>query len=409
MPQIAIHYHTDPTARIASGIDSFIRGILRHAPDDLQYTLVGATTDARTRPPGRYCEIDVGGRLTRFLPLIAVDSEGRRGALPITAYYMAALARQVAAGRLRRFDVLDFHRIEPLLLLGGDRRPKNLTLHLDMVAVRDPASDILWRHMPRLYERLESHLMRRADRVYCVRRTAVDRYRSQLPERADAISFLPTWYDSSRFSIGSHAERGDARREMRSRLGWPDDARVLICVGRLDRQKDPLLLIEAVAPLMKRDPRLRLLMVGDGGLRSEVESRIGSQGLGDRTTLAGARHGHEIARMLKASDVFVMTSAYEGMPIAVLEALASGLPVVSTPVGEVPALIQSGVNGMLAAGITASAVREALQAILQMREPPLPAVCAASVRQYRPEVVLGPVYENHRRQARGPATAEVRA
>src|SRR5690606_37550282 len=159
MSRIAIHYHTDPAARLASGIDSFIRGILRHAPDDLHYTLVGATTDPVERPPGRMMELELGGRRTGFLPLIAIDSEGRRGVMPLTARYLAALARHRLAGGLRDFDILDFHRIEPLALFGGDDRPKNLTLHQDMVVIRDPRSDILWRHAPWLYEALESRLI----------------------------------------------------------------------------------------------------------------------------------------------------------------------------------------------------------------------------------------------------------
>ena len=400
MSRIAILYHTDPAARIASGIDSFIRGILRHAPDDLHYTLLGATTDPAARPPGRPVELDLGGRTVDFLPLIDIDSEGRRGMLPLTARYVAALARHRLGGGLRDFDILDFHRIEPLALFGGDARPKNLTLHQDMVVIRDPRSDILWRHAPRLYEALESRLIRRADRVFCVRRPAVERYRARLPQHAERFCFTPTWFDSSRFSVGSTHVRAAARDELRQQHGWASSARVMIFVGRLDRQKDPLLLLEAALPLMARDAQLHLLLVGDGGLRQPVEAAIAASGLGARVALAGARHGQEIATMLRGADLFVMSSAYEGMPIAVLEALASGLPVVGTPVGEVPTLVRSGVNGLLADATTAAALRRALRVMLQSGVLPLPAACAASVAAYRPEAVLAAFHDNHRRQAR---------
>lgn len=399
MAQIAIHYHTDPAARLASGIDSFIRGILRHAPEDLHYTLVGATTDERQRPVGRYCDVDVGGRAARFLPLISIDSEGRRSAVPQTVRYTAALSRHALRGGLKRYDILDFHRIEPLLLFARDRRPKNVTLHQDMVVIRDPRSDIAWRHAPWAYEALEARLLRHADRVFCVRRSAVDRYRARWPQRADRFAFMPTWFDSGRFGVGSDSQRTEARQALRAQCGWPADARVLVFVGRLDRQKDPLLLLEAVAPLMKASPDLHLLMVGDGGLRGAVEAEISRSGLAPRIALAGARHGEEISRLLKGADVFVMSSAYEGMPIAVLEALASGLPVVSTPVGEVPTLIQPGVNGELAVNISAPALRDAIATRLVRQGQPGPAAVAATVQPYRPEVVLAAIYDNHRRQA----------
>ena len=324
MARIAIHYHTDPAARLASGIDSFIRGVLRHAPDDLQYTLLGATTDARARPVGRPCEIDVGGRAARLLPLIHIDPEGRRHAMPLTVRYMGALARHAMAGGLVHYDILDFHRIEPLLFFGRDARPKNLTLHQDMVVIRDPRSDILWRHLPWAYEALERRLIRRAERVFCVRRSAVQRYREREPRHAGRFAFMPTWFDSSRFGVGGPAERAAARDHLRQQFGWPNGARVLIFVGRLDRQKDPLLLLEAALPLMAQFPDLHLLMVGDGGLRQAVAAEVDRSGMAARIALAGARHGNEIAKLLKGADLFVMSSAYEGMPIAVLEAGSLG-------------------------------------------------------------------------------------
>lgn len=408
MARIAIHYHTDPAARLASGIDSFIRGVLRHAPDDLQYTLIGATTDARARPPGKVCEVEVAGRSTRFLPLIDIDSEGRRQALPHTVRYTGALARHAMAGGLKDYDILDFHRIEPLLLFGRDRRPKNLTLHQDMVVIRDPRSDILWRHLPGVYEALESRLIRRADRVFCVRRSAVQRYREKTPAHAARFAFMPTWFDSSRFGPGTMEQRGIARRTLRERFGWSADARVLIFVGRLDRQKDPLLLLQAALPLMAEALDLHLLMVGDGGLRERVETEVARSGLANRIALPGARHGDEIAQLLKGADLFVMSSAYEGMPIAVLEALASGVPVASTPVGEVPTLIQPGINGQLAAAVSARALRDAIAAALADHGHPGPAECAATVQAYRPEAVLAALYDNHRRQAAGLTTAAAR-
>lgn len=320
--------------------------------------------------------------------------------MPLTVRYLAALMRRKNEAELQKFDILDFHRIEPLALYRRDRRPMNLTLHQDMVVIRDPRSDILWRHAPWAYEALEKRLILCADRVFCVRRPAVDRYRQRFPAEAGRFHFTPTWFDSSRFSTGDPAQRIQARKELRVRNGWPEDSIVLIFVGRLDLQKDPLLLLDAVCPLLAQHVNLRLLMVGDGGLRGQVEERIARSALGSRICLAGARYGDEIAMMLRGADAFVMSSAYEGMPIAVLEALASGVPVISTPVGEVPTLLKAGVNGALASAIGPEALREGVLAVLDGPRFD-PAAVAGSVQAYRPEVVLAAFYENHRRQAAG--------
>ena len=399
MPRIAILYPTDLASHVPSGIDSFIRGMLKSAPADLSYTLIGATADPVARPVGRHANVDLGGQTVSFLPVCEMDSEGRRSRIPLTVRYMAAARRCVRQGDLSDFDILDFHRIEPLLLFRSDERPKNLYMHQDMVVIRDPRSDILWRHAPWLYEWCEARLLKRVDRIFCVRRSAVDRYRKQMPERADRFQFTPTWVDSAQFyPTADPVIRAAERAALRLQLRLPDDAEIAGFVGRLDRQKDPLLLIEAVAPLLQSRPQLHVVLVGDGVLRSEVEGSIARQELSARFSLTGALRSAQIAILLRASDVFVLSSAYEGMPIAVLEALASGLPVVSTPVGEVPPLIRNGVNGVVSRDRSAGAFADALGAVLSAVPPLAAADCVDSISAYQPRNVLAALYDNHRRQ-----------
>ena len=179
----------------------------------------------------------------------------------------------------------------------------------------------------------------------------------------------------------------------------PDQARLAIFVGRLDRQKDPLLLIDAFKRASALAPNLRLLVVGDGALRTQVEERIESAGLSGRVSLLGAQPPARIASLLSASDLFVLSSAYEGMPIAVLEALAAGLPVVSTDVGEVRLVIKDGVNGAISRAPTPESIADAIASVLANIDLLRGAPCTDSVREFGPEAVLGRIYRHHRRQA----------
>src|SRR5690606_19770284 len=158
--------------------------------------------------------------------------------------------RYQRSGALRDLDVLDFHRIEALAMFGSDARPRNVMIHQDMEVIRNKDCDIGWRHAPWLYEFIEPRLFRRVSRVFCVRRSAVERYRRTYPELADRFEFLPTWVDTAFFRPPQDEdERRERRREVAESVGAAPDARFVITVGRLDRQKDPLLLLEAMRRL----------------------------------------------------------------------------------------------------------------------------------------------------------------
>ncbi len=202
-----------------------------------------------------------------------------------------------------------------------------------------------------------------------------------------------TFYPSATLS-----ERLELRERLAGSLGVPNTASWLVFVGRLDSQKDPLLLLAALRKVRQSHPEVRLLMIGDGILRPEVERICRCEDLHDRVKLLGARPATEIAEVLRSSDLFVLSSAYEGMSIAVLEALACGLPVVSTNVGEIDLVLTDGINGYVSKERSpehlADAVCRALGRLDRMRGAP----CADAVAAYRPERVLRSIYDNHRRQ-----------
>jgi len=160
--------------------------------------------------------------------------------------------------------------------------------------------------------------------------------------------FGPGWERDPRartFSCGIDLAPIDSRRPRlaaRSALGIADDELVIGHVGRFEEQKNHRFLIEVAAALMQQRARTRLLLVGDGPLRSQMQRQIRTLGIAANVILAGQRP--DVPDLLSAMDVFVFPSLYEGLGMALVEAQACGLPcVVSDAVPEeadaVPGLI----------------------------------------------------------------------
>ena len=136
------------------------------------------------------------------------------------------------------------------------------------------------------------------------------------------------------------------RSAIRAELGVPDDARLLLWVGRFGEEKRPGLFVEIVAAL-SADPSLQAIMAGEGPLEASVDSAIRHFGVAMRIQRLGHRDRAEVTRLMAAADILVLTSAVEGMPLTVLEALAAGCPVASVNVGDVARVIRPGFNGIL--------------------------------------------------------------
>lgn len=138
------------------------------------------------------------------------------------------------------------------------------------------------------------------------------------------------------------------RREVRSSLGIDESAPVIGTVSRLEWQKGHDLLVAAMPLVLASIPSARAVIVGGGSKEGEIRAQIRALGLDGKIFLTGVRH--DAPRFMSAFDLFAMTSNFEGMPIAALEAMALSLPIVSTAVGGVPEVVEDGVTGRLIEG-----------------------------------------------------------
>ncbi len=155
----------------------------------------------------------------------------------------------------------------------------------------------------------------------------------------------------------SPAERAD----LRARLGARPRDVVLISVGRLALPKGYPDLLEAFALLAADSPPARLWIVGDGALWDSLHAQAASLGLSRRVRFLGRRS--DVPRLLAAADLFVSASHWEGLPLAVLEAMMAGLPVVATAVGDTPAVLPASA-GMLVPPRQPEALARAVRPLL---------------------------------------------
>lgn len=153
---------------------------------------------------------------------------------------------------------------------------------------------------------------------------------------------------------------------VRKRLGLPEGAIILISVGRLVYQKAHNILIDALEAPTVRELDVALYIAGEGSLRTRLEAQIQNLDLGNQVHLLGNKDN--ISTLLSVSDIFVLSSRWEGLPIALLEAMGTSLPVVATRVEGVEEVVQNGIQGLLVPPEDANALAEAL---LQLIKDPL--------------------------------------
>ena len=169
---------------------------------------------------------------------------------------------------------------------------------------------------------------------------------------------IPLGLELDRFAHQSPS----VREQLRHELGLPPNAFVISIIARMVPIKRHKLLLEAIPLTLSAYPDAWFLFVGDGELRPALEQRRRELGIESRCLFCGFRDDRE--RFYAASDLIVLTSRNEGLPVVIIEAFASGTPVVATRVGGVPELVADGVTGFLVEPEDPTALAEGLKRAL---------------------------------------------
>lgn len=197
------------------------------------------------------------------------------------------------------------------------------------------------RRRRKLYWWLDRLVYSRYDAVIAVSPEVASSLRKWLPNVKTPVEVVPNgihWKETA----GSSAED---QKGLRQSLEIPQAAKVVLFAGRLEHPKGPDVLIRALPMVLEQDPAVRVLLAGDGPLRSACASLIQRLHLDGRATLLGARS--DVPRLMELADVVVLPSRREGLPMTLLEAMAAGKAVVATSVGAMPALIDESTSGWI--------------------------------------------------------------
>ena len=188
----------------------------------------------------------------------------------------------------------------------------------------------LYEQVLKLNARLKSHFIAVSQSVYD--------YLVETGVRKENISLI---YNSIKLPEGHPGPKNFSLRES---FGWDKDACVVIAVGRLEPVKGIRFLIDALSKVIRVRPNVRCLIVGEGRARQSLEGQVKSLDLGDYVYFAGFRR--DVSELLSGSDIFCMPSLSEGLPYAMLEASAVGLPLLVSEVGEMARLLKDGENAV---------------------------------------------------------------
>jgi glycosyltransferase involved in cell wall biosynthesis len=271
--------------------------------------------------------LDAGGEHESILAAANVEYHvlgGRRPFAPGFHWRVVSLLRRLET------SVLHTHHFAPLLhvLPGATLAGVSRVVHTEhSYRYLEPRRD---------YRRALRWASRRCDVFVVVAESMASYYRDAVGVAARRVRVIPNGIDVRRFQP---TDRASAR----ARLGLPPGP-LFGTAGRLFPEKRPQDLLEALARVRRTVPDAHLVFVGDGPERPQLTRLASSLGLTGAVTFAGWQTDQ--APWLAALDAFLLPSETEGLPLAVLEAMASGTPVVTTPVGDLPRVVRPGRDGL---------------------------------------------------------------
>jgi glycosyltransferase involved in cell wall biosynthesis len=315
---------------------------------------VGVIT-RQTVPPAPATEMIGAVRVRRIAPAGILKGKGWRAVGPLLGF-LGRLTLMLVRD-IRRFDVLVVSGVKiiplivvPLCWLTGKRCILRVESFFELHEAVSAESLVTMhklsgRGIGRIAAALRHVMIRRADYVIAISAEI----RAQLIERGVAesrIRQIPNAVDTERF----HPITATERRALRTRLGLPVEKLVFVFSGRLSRAKGLPMLVEAWGELVRHYPEAFLVIVGSGRLsfddcEAEIRGLVETRSLTECVQFAG--ESDRVHDYLQAADVFIFPTDYEGFSLALVEALACGMPVVGTAVGAAPDLIDDGRNGYL--------------------------------------------------------------
>lgn len=170
--------------------------------------------------------------------------------------------------------------------------------------------------------------------------------------KPEKISIVPLGIDIEKYAFNGSRER------LRRSFGISNETLLIGTVSRAEPVKGLKYLVEAMPYVLKRVPNAKALLVGGGSLMQELKSIASNLNITDNIIVEGVRN--DIPEILSVMDIFVLPSLSEGMPLALLEAMASGKPVIGSNVGGIPEVIKDGVNGYLTTSGDSANLAEAI-------------------------------------------------
>jgi glycosyltransferase involved in cell wall biosynthesis len=333
------------------GGQPIIETFLNHCKDKpYDIWLLGMTT-SKDEPIGQVSRRVIYGREFPFLPLFSLDAEkyrDRKPLVPIRAKAFLAYLRRKSLVDALGFDLLYLHEPQAIPFYWPKRQPILYHIHGTQEGAAEYSRYGFVRSKPflYLYQKGLRTIYERSDEFIVIDDLSQTTYTGMYPERATRFHLVPTGVDTQQFRPIPDLDK----RVTRKKFGLPENGKMFLFVGRLHWKKGIDFILRSFALLKKDVPDAFLAIAGEGEERQRMKQLTDELQMSDAVYFLGTVPRFpkpDLALLYNSADVSVVGSVEESFALVITEALACGVPVVSTLVGIAPKVIRDGVTGYL--------------------------------------------------------------